>query len=96
MSLPWQAREFERTCADCGYVWRVPRQFARRRFQSISSFTTRVPRMRGRALDPYGPDYSQLNAEVQAIEETNQEIEAFKACPKCSSRHFAQRVVRHG
>jgi hypothetical protein len=97
MQLPWRAREFERTCANCGYVWRVPRQFARRHFQSISGFSAaRGPRVRGRALDPRGPDYSQLNAEVQAIEETNQEIEAFKSCPKCSSRRYAQRVVRHG
>lgn len=94
MYLPWRAREFERTCADCGYGWRVPRQFARRHFQSISSFTTRVPKMRGRAIDPRGPDFSQLNSEVQAIELSNQEIEAFRSCPRCSSLRFTQRVVR--
>jgi hypothetical protein len=37
MRLPWQAREYERTCADCGYSWRVPRAFARHRI-SISGF----------------------------------------------------------
>jgi len=31
MRLPWQAREFERTCSECGYTWRVPRSAARRR-----------------------------------------------------------------
>jgi hypothetical protein len=51
--------------------------------------------MGGRALDPRGPDYSELNAEVQAIEEANQEIETFRSCPKCSSQRFTQRAVRH-
>jgi hypothetical protein len=25
MRIPWRAREYERTCGDCGYVWMVPR-----------------------------------------------------------------------
>jgi len=25
MPIWWRAREYERTCADCGYAWRVPR-----------------------------------------------------------------------
>jgi ribosomal protein S27AE len=94
MYLPWRAREFERTCAKCGYVWPVPRQFARRHFQSISGVSSRVPRMRGNAFDPRGPDFSELNAEVRAIEDSNEEFEAFRTCPRCSSRQFAQRVVR--
>jgi predicted nucleic-acid-binding Zn-ribbon protein len=94
MKLPWQARDFERTCADCGYAWRVPRQFVRRRFQSISILTTGAPITRGRALDPRGPRFYRLDSEVQAIETSNQEIEAFRSCPKCSSQRFAQRAVR--
>jgi hypothetical protein len=50
--------------------------------------------MRGRAIDPRGPDFSLLNAEVRAIEENNQEIETFRSCPRCSSQQFTQRVVR--
>jgi hypothetical protein len=95
MKLPWQAREFERTCADCGYTWRVPRQFARRHFQSISILSTSAPITRGRALDPRGPRFYRLDSEVQAIESSNQDIEAFRSCPKCSSQHYTQRAVRH-
>ena len=24
MRLPWQPREYKRTCGNCGYAWRVP------------------------------------------------------------------------
>jgi hypothetical protein len=37
MHLPWLAQQYQRTCADCGHTWRVPRQFARRRMR-ISFF----------------------------------------------------------
>jgi hypothetical protein len=94
MRFPWQAREFDRTCANCGYVWRVPREFARRRVQSISGFTALTPKMRGTALDPRGLDYPELNAQVQASEEISEEAEAFKSCPRCSSQQFAQRAAR--
>jgi hypothetical protein len=94
MRFPWQAREFGRTCANCGYVWRVPREFARRRVQSISGFTALRPQMGGTALDPRGLDYPELDAEVQASEEISEEAEAFKSCPRCSSQQFAQRAAR--
>jgi hypothetical protein len=93
MHFPWPAREFERTCADCGYIWRVPRGFVRRPFQSISGLSTGV-RIRGSAMDPRGLDNSQLSAQVRAIEEIGEETEAFKSCPRCSSQQFAQRPVR--
>ena len=92
MRFPWQAREYERTCAKCGYAWRVPRQFARRRVQSLTGFNVR-PQLRG-GMDPQGVDYSRLDAEVQANEELSKEAEAFKSCPKCSSQQFTQRAVR--
>jgi hypothetical protein len=37
MRLPGLAAEYIRTCADCGRTWRVPRAFARRGFQSLST-----------------------------------------------------------
>lgn len=24
MHLPWLAQQYQRTCADCGFIWRVP------------------------------------------------------------------------
>jgi hypothetical protein len=50
---------------------------------------------RGRALDPRGARFYRLDSEVQAIETSNQQIEAFRSCPKCSSQKFTQRPVRH-
>jgi hypothetical protein len=93
MQFPWPAREFERTCANCGYIWQVPRGFVRRPFQSISGLSTGV-RIRGSAMDPRGLDNSQLSAQVRAIEEIGEETEAFKSCPRCGSQQFAQRPVR--
>ena len=93
MHFPWPAREFERTCANCGQVWRVPRGLVRGRFQSISGLSTGV-RMRGSAMDPRGLDDSLLNAQVRAIEELGQQTAAFRSCPTYSSPQFAQRPVR--
>jgi hypothetical protein len=35
MRLPWLAQQYQRTCADCGCAWRVPRYFARRHVLAI-------------------------------------------------------------
>ena len=42
MRLPGQAREYVRTCVECGYAWRVPRSAARRRTRSISMFSVSI------------------------------------------------------
>jgi hypothetical protein len=33
------AREWERTCTECGYSWRVPRSIARRGIRGMSAMT---------------------------------------------------------
>ena len=33
------AREWERTCSECGYTWRVPRSIARRGIRGMSAIT---------------------------------------------------------
>jgi hypothetical protein len=88
MRLPWLARRYERTCADCGCAWSVPRQFARRRVQSISGFRVTSRGWQGAA------DRAELNAEVQAGMEIGEQAEAFRQCPECGSEHYSQRPLR--
>jgi hypothetical protein len=80
--FPWQAREYVRTCEECGYCWRVPRSAARRRMTSINMFTvttgTRV-------------DRAELAREVTSISAANQQANAFRHCPQCGADHFTQR-----
>lgn len=40
MRLPWSARQYERTCADCGYAWPVPGQFAHKNVASVWGATS--------------------------------------------------------
>ncbi len=87
MRLPWQPREYERTCADCGYTWQVPHRFARRRVQSVSMFDH--PMYRG-GLDPKSLEHSEFDGEVAASMEISKETGAFKACPKCGSESYTQ------
>jgi predicted nucleic-acid-binding Zn-ribbon protein len=35
MQLPWLAQQYQRTCAECGCTWRVPRYFARRHVLAV-------------------------------------------------------------
>ena len=88
MRLPWPARRYERTCADCGCAWRVPRQFARRRVRSISGFSVTSRGWQTAA------DRAELKAEVQAGMEAGEHAEAFRRCPECGSEHYSQRPFR--
>jgi hypothetical protein len=96
MRLPWQAPSYERTCSDCGTTWQVPRQFARRHFQGISSFNvaemSRRPAIRGRPGDAV--DWTELNTEVQASMSVSQQSAVFRVCPKCDSDRYTQRPIR--
>ena len=63
-SLPSSTKERVQTA---GQPWQVPRQFARRHFQGISSFNvaemSRRPAIRGRPGDAV--DWTELDTEVQ-------------------------------
>jgi hypothetical protein len=80
MRLPWQPREYDRTCADCGYTWRVPRQFARSHVLSIYGATSG-------AVGLAGPADAQLQAGRALVERA----EALRTCAKCGSEHYTQR-----
>jgi hypothetical protein len=85
MRLPWPAREYERTCGQCGSTWRVPRQFAKRRVKSISGFSVTSHGMQT------GADRAELRAEIQSSLATGDEARAFRTCPKCGSDQYSQR-----
>ena len=87
MHLPWLAQQYERTCADCGCAWRVPRYFARRHMQGISNFLINP----GRGA---GIDEAELNREIQSSAEMGERTESFRKCPKCGSEHYSQRPLR--
>jgi hypothetical protein len=85
--IPWLTREYERTCDDCGCVWRVPKGIAHPHMQGI-------PMARGgRGL---GPDSAAARAD--AVAEANAQLAeraaAFRRCPKCDSDHYKQRSIR--
>jgi hypothetical protein len=78
MRIPWRAREYERTCGDCGYVWIVPKWAVH-------------PPMQG--LPERGAKYA-VNSVVAANAELAEEAAAFRICPGCGSVHYTQRLIR--
>jgi hypothetical protein len=88
MLLGFFAREWERTCAECGYTWRVPRSIARGGIRGMSmGSNARAARMSPR----YGAEY---RAGVEARADL---MEGFRTCEKCGADHFTQRpVTRRG
>jgi hypothetical protein len=103
MHFPWPARQYERTCADCGYSWRVPRRFARRRFLTGPGYASSY-RFGGTVAGKGGlqvaaPSNAEVRAGVgasdrQATKMTAEEAEALRACPHCSSENYSQRPAQ--
>ena len=79
MRVPWRAREYERTCADCGHVWRVPRWAAH-------------PHMQG--LPMSAGNLGTTDAVVAANAELAERASVFRTCQECGSAHYAQRPIR--
>ena len=75
MRFPWQPREYERTCAACGYTWRVPRSAARRRVTSINMIS-----VAGRS----SLDRAEMDREKAAIAAGNQPAEVYRHCPSAA------------
>jgi ribosomal protein S27AE len=85
MRLPWQPREYERTCGNCGYAWRVPRSVVKTR--PISGFTGAAHRSRISRAGVADPRV----AGSEAIDEVE---EAYRLCPRCGSDRYTQQPVR--
>jgi hypothetical protein len=83
MRIPWRAREYERTCGDCGYVWLVPRWAVRPSMKGLPSGVSLA--RRGTGLTRY-----EVNAVVTANAELAEEASAFRVCAKCGSVHYTQ------
>jgi ribosomal protein S27AE len=81
MRWPWQAREYARTCTNCGYTWQVPRAAARRRFRPVSMISVASPK---------SIDRGELVREISAISADNQLTNTYRQCPKCGSEQFEQ------
>jgi predicted RNA-binding Zn-ribbon protein involved in translation (DUF1610 family) len=82
MRIPWRAQEYERTCDDCGYVWRVPRWAVHPPMQGLPMVN------RGTVAIRYSVD-----AVVTANAELAEEAASFRVCDKCGSVHYAQRRI---
>jgi hypothetical protein len=86
-----RAAEYERTCAECGYTWRVPRSIARRGIRGMSAMTFMgATSERGFGL-PGGQGLNRLAGDIAARAET---MEGFRICSKCGIDKFTQRPVR--
>jgi rubredoxin len=83
MRIGWRARESERTCADCGYIWHVPRSATRR---GISAFAM-APR------GSYRP-WSGSEPEIAASMAVGEVAEAYRHCPECGSERYTQQPLR--
>ena len=83
------ASEYERTCRECGYTWRVPRSIARRGIRGMSAMT-----VRGATRGP-GPMYTTSNVDALKadIEARAEQMEGLRVCAKCGADDFTQRPV---
>ena len=75
--MPWNARVYERTCADCGFVWRVPKAVAR-------------PRMKGMPASNRGGAVGVRAAVIAANAALSERAAAFRCCSRCQSVQYKQ------
>lgn len=85
MRIPWRTQEYERTCDECGYVWRVPKEIARPRMRALP----------GEAI-PQSPQLAagQAEAVMAANAALGERAAAFRQCPRCESDRYKQRAIR--
>jgi hypothetical protein len=81
MYIPGLAKEYERTCDDCGHTWCVPKWAARPHMQGIPKT--------GRAQAA-----AAAAAVVAANARLAEKVAVFRQCHECDSVHYKQRAIR--
>ncbi len=82
MHIPGLAKQYERTCHDCGQVWRVTKAVAHPHMQGLP--------MAGRG----GAAAAQAEAVAAANAQLGERAAATRRCPRCESTHYKQRAIR--
>ena len=91
MRIRLRAAEYERTCQECGYSWRVPRSIARRGMRGVSAMSVMgATRERGFG-QPGGFGLNNMMSGISARAET---MEGFRICSVCGVDKFTQRPFR--
>jgi len=85
--IPWRTREYERTCDDCDYVWRVPKGIVHPQRRGLPMTPQALPMTRGAVA-------AGAAAVVEANAELAERAAAFRHCPECESDHYKQRPIR--
>ena len=81
------AREWERTCAECGCTWRVPRKIARRGIRGMSGLSVHGQTLSARSSNAaLGSLRSGIGARAELME-------GYQICAKCGVDDFTQRPV---
>jgi hypothetical protein len=90
MAFGFFAREWVRTCDECGYSWRVPRSIARRGIRGTSAIAFGGQSISARYSPSGGGG---LRSGIGARAEL---MEGFQICAKCGVDNFSQRPIRRG
>jgi hypothetical protein len=95
VAIGFFAREWVRTCNECGYSWRVPRSIARRGIRGMSAMNfvgrTASAGYGGPNRSPIST--SRIHSDIGARAEL---MEGFQICAKCGVDDFSQRPARRG